>query len=88
MGLYKGTVISVATALLLGATLVVVAWEPDPDEPLRSTEELRVLSAAHEFGCAGPPEKSIYPKVVSTHNRPSCSSTGLPAGSRSRDSRS
>ncbi len=34
MGLYKGTVISVATALLLGATLVVVAWEPDPDEPL------------------------------------------------------
>jgi|GEM_PF-470509 len=34
MGLHKGTVISVATALLLGATLVVAAWEPDPDEPL------------------------------------------------------
>jgi hypothetical protein len=34
MGLYKGTVISVATALVLGATLVVAGWEPDPDEPL------------------------------------------------------
>lgn len=34
MGLYKGAAISVATALVLGATLMVVAWEPDPDEPL------------------------------------------------------
>ena len=34
MGFYKGTVISVATALVLGATLVVAGWEPDPDEPL------------------------------------------------------
>jgi hypothetical protein len=39
MGLYKGTAVSVATALVLGATLVV-AWEPDPDELLPNEPDL------------------------------------------------
>src|SRR5213080_1987112 len=33
MGFHKGTIVSVATALALGATLLVAGWEADPDDP-------------------------------------------------------
>ena len=50
MALYKGTVISVATALVLGATLVVAGWEPDPDEPLPNEVHFPISCSAASQG--------------------------------------
>ena len=50
MALYKGTLISVATALVLGATLVVAGWEPDPDEPLPNEVHFPISCSAASQG--------------------------------------
>jgi len=46
MGFHKGTIVAVATALALGATLLVAGWEADPDDPPASEVHFPISCSA------------------------------------------